>query len=209
MTENKNFQKEAKLKMFLESNNIHYYHNDGSEHVFVYNNSHKVDPSGKRSVVIIPLDEKRILRVENKKIPIDLTEQATKEEIITNSSFMDMLSKKMLIICPEAEAFAIRSTDEAKKEIAQINEKLAPTLDDMFKREKIQVMDEKVVSSEMVQVEVNLTVLECLNRTDMNAEEKLSTIKDIEEALGASDWKYIFENSEGELKEFALSHLNS
>lgn len=206
---NKKEEMNRKLKLFLESNSIHYYYNDNSEHVFVYNNTDKTSQNHKLSYILLPLDDKRTIRIENRKIPMDLTEQATKEEIINNSIFMDLLSSRQILICPEKEAFEVRSTEFAKKELAAMRENTAPTLDELFGRKDIEVLEEKTVSSEMQPVEVNLTVLECMNREDMSQEERYSTIRNNAESLNKTDWKYIYDNAGADtsLKEYALTHL--
>ena len=201
-------EKKARLKSYLESNSIHYYYNDNSEHVFVYNDSDKNSQSKRKGVIIIPLDERKIIKVDARKIPLDLTEQATKKEIINNSTFMDLLSSKTLRICPEDEAFQVRSSDFAKREIAAMAEQQASTLDEVFNREKISVLDEKVTAVEAKELDVNLTVLECIGRDDMEEEERYSIIKNIEDSLVKADWTYIFENSKGDLKDLASSHLS-
>lgn len=198
-----------KLKLFLENNSIHYYYNDNSEHVFVYNNTDKTSQNHKLSYILLPLDDKRTIRIENRKIPMDLTEQATKDEIINNSIFMDLLSSRQILICPEKEAFEVRSTEFAKKELAAMRENSSPTLDELFGRKDIEVLEEKAISSELQPVEVNLTVLECMGREDMSQDERYSIIKNNEESLSKNDWKYIYDNAgvDTSLKELALAHL--
>lgn len=199
--------KKQRLAQYLASNSIHYYKNDGSEHVFVYNEIDKYFPDKRKSVIIIPINEQEAIRVPITRLPIDLTEQATKDEILSNRQFMEMLSKRFLRICPEEEAFKARSTKEAMQELSKLAETKVVNLDEMFARNEVDVLDTQEVSQAAEKLEVNLTVMEVLAREDIPEEEKLSTLKNLEDTLTQKDWQYVYDNGTEELKTYALEKL--
>lgn len=202
-------KKEQELKRDLQLNSIHYYRNNGSDHVFVYNDSSKHSPQGTSSIVIIPLNENSTLRIPNTRLPIDLTEQAPKEEVINNKLFMDLIFKKILRICSDEEAFDVRSDPAAIAELNKLAEgNVNQNLDKMYDRKEIEVKEGDLVDSTTpAKLEVNLTVMEILAREDISQDEKISTVKNLASTLTEKDWKYIFENSQDDLKDLALENL--
>lgn len=195
-------------------NSVHYYLNSKSEHIFVRNNTDKFDPSyKKRFIVNIPITPDKTIRVAAMKAPQDLTEQATKEEIIKSQSFMDCLRKRYLLICTDEEAYQERLTEEAQREISKYEATAtSPSLDEILDRKEIKVVNivdqqEKEESARSVGG-INPSVMDCLVRDDITNEEKVMVIKEMSEILERKDWQYIFDNATGELKDLALSKLN-
>lgn len=205
--------KAQELDQLLKYNSIHYYLKCDSDHVFVYNTSDKLDPKyKKRSALIIPISPDKIVRVAAMKAPQDLTEQAVKEEIIKSQNFMDALRQRLITICPDEEAYEKRASADALKEIERYEtSKGVSSLDDILDRKAIEVVDvtEKQRNEETtIEVGVNPTVMDCLVRDDATEEDKLLIIKEMADTLERKDWQYIFDNAEGEIKNFALTKLN-
>lgn len=196
------------LEYFRQANSIHYYLESTSAHVFVYNNSDK-DPSNnkKKTVIIIPMNERKAIQIPATTLPIDLTEQAPKEDLVKNSFFMDVLKSKLVTICPDEEAFKILSTPEAQFERDKLSISTRESLDELYKREKIEVLDSSVEAPKVEGLDVDLTVLEAMNREDIQPAERFSIIKNIEASLEQKDWEYIYEHSSDDLKAFAASKL--
>lgn len=197
------------LSRDLELNSIHYYRNSKSDHVFVYNNYATASGTDKPAVIIIPLNDGGALKVPITKLPIDLSEQAPKSEIINSKLFMEMLLKKYLKICPDTEALKVRSDPKAIQELNRLTDSTVTNLDEMFNRESIEVKDVKIpTQSKADALDINLTVMEVLAREDIHDDEKISTIENIADTLTSKDWQYIFDNSTNELKNVALKHLS-
>lgn len=189
-------------------NSIHYYLNSESAHVFVYNNSDK-DPANnkKRTVLVIPMDERRAIQIPATPYPVDLSEQAPKEELVKNPFFMNILSKRLITICDDKEAFEVLSTPQAQSEIAKLNSNSKLSLDEVFNRPKIEVSASNVEAPKIENLDVDLTVMEAMNREDIQEAEQFGIIKNIEGSLERKDWEYIYEHGSEELKALAAKHL--
>lgn len=199
-----------RLATYLASNSIHYFLGSESDHIFVTNNSDVIENSKRKSAISMPVDGDRCLRVPATALPIDLTNQATFEEIVTNSSFRDMLLKKYLLICPAEKAFELLATPEAK-ELQESMNKTEMTLDALLGREKIEVEDRASAQAlaERDLVDIDMTVQECMLNENYSNADRLSILRNAENTLTEKDWKYVFEKaSEGEVKQFALSKLS-
>ena len=81
------------------------------------------------------------------------------------------------------------------------------SLDELYKRGKIEVLDSSVEAPKVEGLDVDLTVLEAMNREDIQPAERFSIIKNIEASLEQKDWEYIYEHSSDDLKAFAASKL--
>jgi len=199
-----------KLDLYLKMNSIHYYQSVESDHVFVYNTSNTIESNaGKRSVVVIPLDDKRSVRVPATALPIDLTEQAPKEDFMASGYFRDTLQTGYIKICPDEEAFEILSKPENQRELMNLRKIKSENLDTLFNRSQISVRNavEAAPQVDSLASDIDLTVLEALNRQDIDDAERLTIVKNVAESLTAKDWKYIYENGTEELKNFASSKL--
>ena len=205
--------KEQELKQLLDYNSVHYYLKNDSDHVFVYNTSDKLDPKyKKRSVLIIPITADKIVKVAEIKAPQDLTEQAIKKEIIESQAFMDALRKRWITICPDEEAYEKRATAEAAAEIERYEaNKGSNTLDTILDRREIKIVDmteQQAKEETTISIGVNPTIMDCLVRDDITTEDKLLIIQEMADTLERKDWQYIFDNSEGDIKNLALTKLN-
>lgn len=196
------------LESFRLSNNIHYYLESKSNHVFVYNNTDS-DPANnkKKTNIIIPMDERRAIQIPATTLPIDLTEQAPKDELVKSSYFMDVLRNRLILICPDEEALKILSTPEARSERDRLFVNQKESLDDIFNRQKIEVKEDNIAVPKVEGLDVDLNVMEAMNREDIQPAERFSIIKNIENSLEQKDWQYIFEHSTDELKAYASKKL--
>lgn len=193
----KNVNPGTKQEQDLKMNSVHYYLKSDSDHIFVRNNSDKLDPLyKKRSVIIIPITPDKTIRVAAMKAPQDLTEQATKEEILKSQAFMDSLRKKHILICTDEEAYEERLTEEAQREIAKYEANANnSSLDEILSRKEIKVVNiteqqEREESARAVGG-INPSVLDCLVRDDITPEEKVLVVKEMAEVLERKDWQYI------------------
>ena len=153
------------------------------------------------------MNERKAIQIPATTLPIDLTEQAPKEDLVKNSFFMDVLKSKLVTICPDEKAFTILSTPEAQFERDKLSISTRESLDELYKRGKIEVLDSSVEAPKVEGLDVDLTVLEAMNREDIQPAERFSIIKNIEASLEQKDWEYIYEHSSDDLKAFAASKL--
>lgn len=199
--------KENLLDYYLKANSIHYYTNSPSEHVFVINESDKFEQNNsKKAIILIPLNERTTIQIPATSLPVDLTEQAPKEDLLKSSHFMYVLSKHFVKICPDDKAFEILSTPAAQKELERRFDVPKESLDSLFDRTKIKVAD-GAITKQVQDPEINLTVLECLNREDIQANERYTVIKNMENILTKKDWQYIYDHGDEELKTLAADKL--
>lgn len=193
------------IEYYLKSNSIHYFDND-SKHMFVYNTSeNNKDYKGKKSVLLIPVNDKKVISIPATKLPFDLSEHASKEELISNTSLMTLLNKKFLTICSEEEAFKILFDRDTTEELTA--ETSGTSLDKLFDRAPIEVKDSHIEAPNIETLNVDLTVLECINRPDIDDAERLQIIKNIEDSLTQVDWEYIFNNGSADLKAYATEKI--
>lgn len=191
---------------YLKSNSIHYFDND-SKHMFVYNTSENYASfKGKKSVLLIPVNEKKTIKIPATKLPFDLTEYASKEDLVSNTYFMTLLNKKFLTICPDEEAFDKLSMNIENKVVEE--ESTSSSLDELFSRAPVEVKDSHIEAPAVESLDIDLTVLECINREDLNDTERLQIIKNTEDTLSKKDWEYILENGSTDLKAYATEKLN-
>ncbi len=197
-----------RLKVYKENNSIHYYIDNNSEHVFVKNATElKPENNGKRTMLLLPVDENTIIKVPATSLPIDLTEQVDKQELINAPYFRKCLSEKYLIIVDDDQAFKILATPEAKKEKEKLLKASGESLNDLFGRDEITVKDDTITKEQQLP-DINLTVMECLNREDIEDSERFMVIKNMENTLNEKDWNYIYEHGDEDLKNLAASKLN-
>jgi len=202
-----------KLDYLIKLNSIHYYKNNG-DHVYVYNNTQELDASKRQLNIIIPMKDKDAppLKIFITKLPIDLTEQAVKEDIINNPFFMQQLKCRNILICSDEEAEAKLSTQEAINEITNYKKNASILANDVaFNKDTIEIKDEGNLlatnADEATELEskVNLTVLDTLSREELTDNEKISIISSVDK-LTTDDLKYIIDNATSDaVRDFALS----
>ena len=207
-----------KQDYLIKMNSVHYYKNNG-DHVYVYNNTHEFDSSKRQANIIIPMKDKEAppLKIFITKLPIDLTEQAVKDDIINNPYFMQQLKCRNILICPDEEAEAKLSTTEAINEITNYKKNAAALANDAaFNRNNVELKDEANYlttdvsdSANEVENRVNLTVLDTLSRDEISDNEKISIFNSIDE-LTSEDLKYIIDNAKSEVvRDFALNKTST
>lgn len=193
---------------YLKTNSIHYYDKAETQSIFVRNLSDKKPENNKKkTIIIIPLDGKKAVKVLNTKLPIDLTEQAPKEDILNSQSFRDALTNGYIELVSEEEAYKILTSPEAQREKEALFKNSANTLDSLFNRKKIDVVDANVEAPHIENLDIDITVLEALSREDLPDPERYNIIKNIEDSLAKKDWEYIYEHGTEELKSLALTKM--
>lgn len=196
-----------RLETYLNTNSIHYFMESGTKHMFVLNNSYEYSTKkNELCSIILPVDDNLICKIPASKLPFDLTEQAPFDKLIESHWIRSYLSKRLILICPEDKAFEVLEKPESQKEMAKLRETISD-LSEMYKQEEITVQDAPMVTNQPEALEVDLTVLEVLNKTDLTEDEKYVAIKNIEDRLQPKDWQYVYENGEEKLKELATSKL--
>jgi hypothetical protein len=150
------------------------------------------------------------IRVPNTWIPIDLSLQVTKEDLVKSPRIRSMLQAGILKLLSEEEALEILDTPLAKAEVKRINK-------DQNERITVANFAGKLTEGERENtglkpsegnvnaLEVDGTVIELFDNDTLTDQDIHLQLMNIKNRLSLKDWTYVIDNTKSEeIREFAI-----
>ena len=178
-----------------------------SPHVFVLNTS---DLGGvmKAGTINIPVTTERgrslNVVVHNTFIPMDLSTQVAKKDLVDNPDFMRMVTKGLVTLVDEAWAKNELKDRDNRAEHDRIIKEM-----NRIGQARIEAEDaEEAKPDDSPEAGVNAIVIDAINRDDMSDTERFLSIRKVESQLKEKDWQYILKSTKHDrLLQMANNHL--
>lgn len=161
--------------------------------VYVLNASSLRGQTGDINMTIITeRDEQVNVVVPDTWIPIDLTKQVTKSDILGSPQFRSMINKEFIkILDPEYAEYELKQEDAIEE-----NDRLLMEMNRIVSLEEMN--NEKIDNGKLKLKDSNITpfVMELMSRDDINDVSKFSRLKVSQSNLTREDCEYIRDNTE-------------
>jgi hypothetical protein len=143
------------------------------------------------------------IRIPITYIPIDLTEQATKQAIISNPNFRKLVSAKFLVLMSHAAALEALESEDAQKEQRRLLQLVNEEPETELPQEIKQVMA-------ATEGNINGFVLSIANTDDVDEDSAMSALRGQAQMLTKEDFQYLLEHMKFQkVKDWAAEQLNN
>lgn len=155
------------------------------------------------------------IRIPSTWIPIDLSLQTTKEDLVKSPDLRRLITRGNLELIREEEALAILNKKEAKLEVSRLRkmdninitvQNFAGQLTDVERSNTGLTPAEGNINP----VEIDSLVIELFTRDDITDQERYAQLINVKTRLNKKDWSYVIDATKSEeISEFALECLNN